>query len=152
MPADCENLEKEKVPLRDGRLRLAVSRRPASARQPQKSHSPRKRRPSSPERMETVEEQSRLGVGTTCGTRTVTLVLGGGDAPDLGGAVVPHGCGTHVDGPRGRSGGAQLQTPLKASRSEELASGLSARTYRPTYAGVECQAYLTRRPGTSLSQ
>ena len=43
--------------------------------------------------------QSRPGAGTTCGVRRATLDVGEGGAPDLGCAVVPHGGGTHLEGP-----------------------------------------------------
>ena len=66
MPVDYENLHKERVPLGDGRLRPAVIRRPASAGQPQKTYSPRKRRPSSPGRKWSLEEP-RPAVDTRSG-------------------------------------------------------------------------------------
>ena len=43
--------------------------------------------------------QSRPGAGTTFGVRRATVDVKEGGAPDLGGAVVPHGGGTHLDGP-----------------------------------------------------
>ena len=43
--------------------------------------------------------RSKPGVGTTYGARRATQNVGEGDAPDLGGAVVPHGGGTHLLGP-----------------------------------------------------
>ena len=43
--------------------------------------------------------RSKPSVGTTCGVRRGTQNVGEGYAPDLGGAVVPHGGGTHLLGP-----------------------------------------------------
>ena len=51
--------------------------------------------------------------------------------------VVPHGGGTHPARPRNRSGGAKLQTPLKAQCTEELDARHNARKSKPKYAGVD---------------
>ena len=79
VPVDYENLHKERVPLGDGRLRPAVSRRPASAGQPRS----RTRRGSVDQVVQdeggawkSPGRRSKPGVGTTCGAKTVTPVLG----------------------------------------------------------------------------
>ena len=99
VPVDYENLHKERVPLGDGRLSPAVIRRPASAGQPRSRTRRRSVDPGRRGAWKNPGRRSKSGVGTTCGARRATQSVGEGDAPDLGGAVVPPGGGTDLHGP-----------------------------------------------------